>query len=624
MCKRLIKQGPKGIVAQMRSVFFQKLKGVYVASLLTTAAILTDSAAHAESAHGIAMYGKPALPQDFVSLPYANPDAPKGGSIVLGNTGGFDSLNPYIAKGTVPWQLRFFTHETLMGRTQDEPFTLYGLIAESINTDEDRTWVEFTLRPEARFSDGSPITVKDVIWSFETLGTEGHPRYRGLWGKIASVEETGPASVRFTFNEENRELALLVGMRPILQASQWEGKDFAGATIDQIPVGSGPYLVSDYDAGRFVKLTRDPNYWGADLPLRKGTNNFDEITLDFYGDATALLESFKAGYTSAAREFNVERWNSRYDFPRAASGDVVKTEIPHQKPSGMTGFVINTRRAPFDDWRVREALIQVFNFEFINGALTGGAQPRITSYFSNSPLAMKEGPATGRTAELLSPFAADMPPGVLEGYSLPVSDGSERNRKALRAAMGLMQDAGWAPVDGIMQNADGEQLKLSILLSQGSSEHKAIADLYLGALERLGILADVETVDNAQFVERTGKFDFDLTYYRRSLSLSPGNEQLFYWGSEAATLEGSRNLMGAQSPAVDAMVQAMLNAGSQEEFEAAIRALDRALMAGRYVIPFWQFTTGRIAHVKEMHSPEALPIYGDGPNYMPEVWWWEE
>jgi peptide/nickel transport system substrate-binding protein len=624
LCKRLIKQGLKGIVAQMRSVFLQKFKGVYAASILTTAAILVDSSAHAESAHGIAMYGAPALPQDFVSLPYANPNAPKGGAIVLGNTGGFDSLNPYIAKGTVPWQLRFFTHETLMGRSQDEPFTLYGLIAESINTDEDRSWVEFTLRSEARFSDGSPITVQDVIWSFETLGTEGHPRYRGLWSKIAKVEETSPNSVRFTFAEDNRELALLAGMRPILQKSQWEGKDFAGATIGEIPIGSGPYLISDYDAGRSVQLTRDPNYWGNDLPLRQGTNNFDQITLDFYGDSTAELEAFKAGYISAQREFNAERWNSRYDFPRAVAGDVIKTEIPHQKPSGMTGFVINTRRAPFDDWRVREALIQVFNFEFINAALTGGAQPRITSYFSNSSLSMQQGPAEGRTAQLLAPFAADMPPGLLEGYDLPVSDGSERNRKGLRKAMALMKDAGWAPVDGTMQNGAGEKLALKILLSQGSSEHKAIADLYLGSLKRLGIEAEVETVDNAQFVERTGKFDFDLTYYRRSLSLSPGNEQRFYWGSEAATLEGSRNLMGAQSPAVDAMVDAMLSAGSQEDFVSAIRALDRTLMAGRYVIPFWQFTTGRIAHVKQMKRPANLPIYGDGPSYMPEVWWWQD
>lgn len=608
----------------MRSVFFQKIRGVYAASILTTAAILIDSTAHAESAHGIAMYGEPALPHDFVSLPYANPDAPKGGTIVLGNTGGFDSLNPYIAKGTVPWQLRFFTHESLMGRTQDEPFALYGLIAESINTNEDRTWVEFTLRPEATFSDDSPITVEDVIWSFETLGTEGHPRYRGLWSKISSVEQTGPSSVRFTFGEENRELALLVGMRPILQKSQWKGKEFADAKIADIPMGSGPYVITKYDAGRSVQLTRNEKYWGADLPLRRGTNNFDQITLDFYGDSTAQGEAFKAGQVSAQREFNAERWNSRYDFPRALAGNVVKTEIPHKKPSGMTGFVMNSRRAPFDDWRVREALIQAFNFEFINGALTGGAQPRITSYFSNSLLAMQEGQAQGRTAELLAPFAADMPPGLMEGYVLPVSNGSERNRQGLRNAIALLKEAGWEPVDGMMQNADGESLSLTILLAQGKSEHKAIADLYLGALKRLGIIAEVETVDNAQYVERTGKFDFDVTYYRRSLSLSPGNEQQFYWGSPSASMEGSRNLMGAQSSAVDAMVNAMLKAGSQGDFVAAVRGLDRALMTGRYVIPFWQFTTGRIAHVKEMKYPENLPIYGDGPYYMPEVWWWED
>lgn len=608
----------------MGLVYFQSVRAKIQHIATVAALILAPNLAQTESVHGIAMYGAPALPPDFVSLPYANADAPKGGSIVLGNTGGFDSLNPFIVKGTSPWQLPIFTHESLMGRSLDEPFTLYGLLAESIEVPQDRSWVEFTLRDSAKFSDGTPITVKDVIWSFKTLGTTGHPKYRGLWSKIDTMEQTGPASIRFTFTEDNRELALLVGMRPILKAAQWEGREFAEAKLQDVPVGSGPYIVDAYEAGRFVTLKRNPDYWGVDLPLRKGTNNFDQIRLDFYGDATALLEGFKAGYISSVREFNAERWNSRYNFPRALNGEIVKTEIPHQKPSGMTGFVINTRRAPFDDWRVREALIKAFNFEYINTTLTGGVQPRITSYFSNSVLAMQTGEATGRTLELLAPFAPDMPPGLLEGYTLPETNGRESNRKGIRAALGLLADAGWTPVQGVMQNADGTPLTLTILLSQGSSEHKAIADIYLGALERLGISATVETTDDAQYVERTSKFDFDLTYYRRALSLSPGNEQQFYWGSEAADLEGSRNWMGAQSPAVDAMVQAMLNAQGHDEFVAAVRALDRALMAGRYVIPFWQFTSGRIAHVREMQSPAALPIYGDGPRYMPEVWWWQE
>ncbi|WPZ24577.1 extracellular solute-binding protein [Sulfitobacter pontiacus] len=569
------------------------------------------------------MYGDPALPPDFVSLPYANPDAPQGGAIVLGNTGGFDSLNPFVRKGTSPWQLPFFTHESLMGRSWDEPFALYGLLAESIEVPEDRSWVEFTLRPEARFSNGSPVTPEDVIFSYDMLGTEGHPRYHGLYAQIDSIAQTGPRSVKMEFNTDNRELALLAGMRPILSKAQWEGRDFANAPLAEIPLGSGPYVVSDYKAGKQVTLTRNPDYWGKDVPFRKGTHNIDEIKLDFYGDANVLFEAFKAGEISALREFNAESWATQYDFPAVQRGDVVKSTFAHSKPSGMTGLVMNTRRAPFDDIRVREALIAAFNFEYINETLTGGAQPRITSYFSNSPLAMQDGPATGRVAELLTPFADDLPAGALDGYALPVSDGSARNRAGIRRAMGALADAGFSADGGTMRGPDGQPLSFNILLSKGSSENIAIAELYIQALARLGITARVDAVDDAQFVARNAAFDFDMAIFRRALSLSPGNEQRYYWGSEAADQEGSRNLMGVKSPAIDAMIDTMVGASSAEAFTAATRALDRVLTAGRYVIPFWQFTEDRIAHVAALKYPSHVPLYGDGPNYMPEVWWIE-
>lgn len=569
------------------------------------------------------MYGDPALPPDFVSLPYVNPDAPQGGAIVLGNTGGFDSLNPFVRKGTSPWQLPFFTHESLMGRSWDEPFALYGLLAESIEVPEDRSWVEFTLRPDARFSDGSPVTPEDVIFSYDMLGTEGHPRYHGLYAQIDSITQTGPRSVKMVFNTDNRELALLAGMRPILSKAQWEGRDFANAPLAEIPLGSGPYVVADYKAGKQVTLTRNPDYWGKDVPFRKGTHNIDEIKLDFYGDANVLFEAFKAGEISALREFNAESWATQYDFPAVQRGDVVKSTFAHSKPSGMTGLVMNTRRAPFDDIRVREALIAAFNFEYINETLTGGAQPRITSYFSNSPLAMQDGPATGRVAELLTPFADDLPAGALDGYALPVSDGSARNRAGIRRAMGALADAGFSADGGTMRGPDGQPLSFRILLSKGSSENIAIAELYIQALARLGITARVDAVDDAQFVARNAAFDFDMAIFRRALSLSPGNEQRYYWGSEAADQEGSRNLMGVKSPAIDAMIDTMVGASGAEAFTAATRALDRVLTAGRYVIPFWQFTEDRIAHVAAMKYPEHVPLYGDGPNYMPEVWWIE-
>ncbi|MEO0936704.1 MAG: extracellular solute-binding protein [Pseudomonadota bacterium] len=568
------------------------------------------------------MYGAPALPPDFVSLPYANPDAPKGGAITLGNTGGFDSLNPFVRKGTVPWQLRFFTHESLMGRSQDEPFTLYGLLAESIEVPEARDWVRFTLREGARFSDGSPVTVEDVIWSFQTLGTEGHPRYHTLWSQIDRIEATGPRAVTIHFNTDNRELALIAGLRPILQKAQWEGRDFPNAPLGVIPIGTGPYMVSDFEAGRFVALTRNPDYWGKDLPLKRGHDNFDVIKIDFYGDGNVLLEGFKAGQIDAVREFNAQRWASQYDFPRAQNGAVVQTEIAHQKPSGMTGFAMNTRRPPFDDIRVRQALLHAFNFEYINDTLTGGAQPRITSYFSNSVLAYQPGPAPAEVAALLDGF--DVRPEVLSGPDLPVGDGTVRNRRNLRTAARLLGEAGWQAGDDGTLRKDGTALAFDILLPKGDTQSQAIADIYIGALSRLGIAARVESVDDAQYLARTGAFDFDMTYYRRAASLSPGSEQRFYWGSDAATQAGARNLPGAADPAIDAMIDVMLSTTDAAEFNAAARALDRLITAGVYVIPFWQFTAGRIAHVAQMRHPEVIPIYGDGPSWMPGLWWWED
>lgn len=570
------------------------------------------------------MYGDPALPQDFASLPYANPNAPKGGRLVVGNTGGFDTLNPFAQKGTPPWQLRFWGYESLMGRSWDEAFTLYGLLAESVEVPEDRSWVEFSLRPEAKFSDGSPVTVEDVIWSYETLGTEGHLRYRGFWKKISEIRQTGPRSLRISFNVEDRELALIAGLRPILQKSQWQDKDFAASGLTEAPIGTGPYVVDSFEAGRQITLKRNPEYWGKDLPFRVGTQNFDELRIDFFGDQTVLFEAFKAGELSSYREFNADKWASAYGFAAVADGRVIKSEIPHKRPSGMTGLAINTRRAPLDDWRVREALLLAFNFEYINETITGSAQPRISSYFSNSHLGFLPGPATGKVAQYLMPFADDLPPGTLEGYALPQSDGTKRNRKNLRKAMTLLEEAGLTVEDGSLRDATGKQIAFTVLLRQGDTEMKTVVEIYARALERLGITLTPEPVDNAQYVGRQSSFDFDLTKMRRELSLSPGNEQRLYWGSAGAQQPGSRNLMGVTEPAVDAMIDKMLNVEASEDFVAATRALDRVLTAGRYVIPIWSFDKGRIAHVRELQFPDTLPIYGDRTGFMPDVWWYQE
>ncbi len=577
-----------------------------------------------EPAHGIAMYGEPALPDGFGHLPYARPDAPKGGRLVTGETGGFDSLNPHVLKGSVPWQLRFLAYESLMGRSWDEPFTLYGLLAETIETGPEREWVEFTLRPEARFSDGTPVTIDDVMWSYETLGTEGHPRYRGSWQKIQRMEKTGPRSVRFTFTTPDRELALIIGMRPILKKAQWEGRDFANSGLDVIPISTAPYVIDSFEAGRYVTLKRNPDYWGKDLPLMKGQANLDEIRMEFFGDGTVQFEAFKAGALNVMRETNAEKWESQYDFPAVQRGDVVKTEIPHGRPTGMTGFVMNTRKGVFSDWRVRDAMLHAFNFEYINETMTGARQPRISSYFSNSDLGMQDGPATGRVRALLEPFADSLLPGALDGYALPQGDGSARNRSNLRKAMGLMQDAGYTVQDGMMMTPEGRPFRFEIVLSQGSGEEQSIIDIFGQALQRMGIIPTITVIDSAQYNERINQFDFDMTFFRRGLSLSPGNEQRLYWGSDAADAPGSRNLMGVKSPAADAMIDVLLNATSQEEFIAAARALDRVLTSGRYVIPIYQWNIARIAHARQLHYPKHTPVYGDWIDWMPNAWWWEE
>ena len=573
--------------------------------------------------HAIAMYGAPALPPDFVHLPHVNPDAPQGGRIVFGEVGSFDSLNPFIRRGNAAWGVGVLTVETLLGRNWDEPFTMYGLLAESVSTNDARDHVEFTLREEARFSDGTPVTVDDVMWSFETLGTDGHPRYLTAWTKIESMEQTGPRSVRFTFTEEDRELPLILGLRPILQKAQFEGRDFAEITREPI-IGSGPYVVGAHEYGRAISFVKDPDWWGRDLPFNRGQHNLEEVRYEYFGDAGVVFEQFKAGEISTWRETNAARWESAYDFPAMASGEVVRSVIPHQRPSGINGFVFNTRRDIFADWRVREALIHAFNFEFINATLNAGTEPRIESFFSNSILAMGDGPAEGRVRELLEPFAGELLPDALDAFALPVSDGGEANRAGIRRATALLEEAGWQVEDGVLRNAAGEPFEFEILLAQGAAETQAITNIYIEALRRLGITVRVATVDNAQYTERTNVYDFDMARHAISLSLSPGNEQWLYWGSAGVEAPGTRNWAGVDSPAAEAMIRTLLTAEERDEFIAAARALDRVLTTGRYFIPFWYSDVSRLAHRRELRFPDRLPMYGDWLGFQPEVWWHEQ
>ena len=578
----------------------------------------------AEPRHGIAMYGEPALPPDFVSLPYANPDAPKGGKLALGESGGFDSLNPFIVKGQSPSQLSALTVETLMGRSVDEPFSLYGLLAESLDTDEARSFVEFTLREGARFSDGSPVTVDDVLWSFETLGTLGSPRYHAAWKKIARAEATGPRTVRFTFNVQDRELPLILGLRPVLQKAQWQGRAFDETSLEA-PIGSGPYVVAKAVPGQSITYARNPDWWGKALPFNRGLHNFDEITVDYFGGSGVVFEAFRAGELSMWLETNPAKWLTNYNFPAVTEGKVKLAELPHQRPSGIEGFAMNTRRPLFADWRVREALVLAFNFELVNATLNGGALPRIASYYSNSHLSGDmPNPATGRVLDLLTPFAADLPPGVIEGYSLPVSDGSEANRKNLRRAVALLEEAGWRVEAGHLVDAAGQPFAFEILLQNGADDLIAAANIYVQALKRLGITARVSTVDAAMYKQRLTEFNFDMTHFLRALSLSPGNEQLLYWGAAEAAVPGSRNLPGIASLAVDAMIGTLLQTADPAEYRAAVQALDRLLTAGRYVVPLWYSDRARLAHDARLRYPSTLPLYGLYPGFSPETFWIEE
>lgn len=593
-------------------------------ALMALIAALMAPAAGAEPRHGIAMHGEPALPPDFVAVPYANPQAPKGGTLVLAEQGSFDSLHPFILKGTAPRQVTQLTVETLLGRSLDEPFALYGLLAESVETDEARSFVTFTLRESARFSDGSPVTVEDVLWSFETLGTQGLPRYAESWKKIARAEQTGPRTVRFTFNTADRELPLILGLRPVLQKAQWQGRDFTASTLEA-PIGSGPYVVARAEPGAVVEFHRNPDWWGRDLPFNRGLHNFDTIRIEYFKEDGVMFEAFRAGEIGMFIEPSPAKWAVNYDFPAVAEGRIVKSEIPHGRPSGINGLAMNTRRAMFADWRVREALTLAFNFEQVNTTLNGGALPRVQSYYGNSPLGAPPGsPATGRVAELLAPFADRLIPGTLEGYVAPASDPGGMDRKNLRQATRLLAEAGWQASDGVLRNAEGQPFAFDILLANGANQMIAAANIYVEALKPLGIAARVVTVDAAVYNQRTKDYDFDMTPYIRALSLSPGNEQLSYWGSQGVTTPGTMNWPGINDPAVDAMIAAQLAAQDPAEFVAATQALDRLLTAGSYVIPMWYADRSLIAHDARLRYPEKTPLYGAFPGFLPEVWWVQE
>ncbi|QZN99423.1 extracellular solute-binding protein [Chenggangzhangella methanolivorans] len=566
--------------------------------------------------HGVAMHGEPALPPGFEHLPYVRPDAPKGGRLTYGWLGGFETLNPYAYKGSQAQGLRGYVYESLLARNYDEPFSLYGLIAQTIETPDDRSYVVFTIDPRARFSDGEDITAEDVLFTFELLRERGHPTFRSNYRRVKSASAENPRRVRFELSGDDRELPLILGLMPVLPAHATDAKAFEETTFRPL-TGSGPYVVSNVDPGRSVSFRRDTNYWGADLPVNRGLNNFDEIRYDYYRDANSMFEAFKKGLIDVREERDPLRWATGYDFPAVRRGDVLKEDFDSGVPAGMNAFVFNCRKAAFADKRVREALGLLFDYAWIDRNMFGGATARTRSYFEGSELASTGLPADDRERELLKPFPGVVRADILEGEWAPSDgDGSGRDRDQLRDALARLEEAGWKVQRGeLRETSSGEQMRFEILVSNKEQERLSLA--FARGLDRVGVRATVRLVDSIQAFRRMQTYDFDMVIYNWYASLSPGMEQRKFWGSSAADTPGERNYMGAKEPAIDAMIDALIAARDREEFVSCVRALDRVLLSGFYVVPLFHLEKTWIARWKTLDRPERASLFGP----MLETWW---
>ncbi|OYU91215.1 MAG: ABC transporter substrate-binding protein [Bradyrhizobiaceae bacterium PARB1] len=563
------------------------------------------------------MHGQPALPPDFKHMPYVNPDAPKGGRIVWGVLGTFDSLNPLIVRGIAVQQMRGYVMESLLARGQDEPFTLYGLLAESVETDDDRSYVTFRINPKARFSDAKPVTAEDVLFSWQLLKERGRPHFRQYFGKVTKAELLDPLTIRFDIREaDDRELPLILGLMPILPKHAINPDTFEDTTMAP-PLGSGPYTVAHVRPGASVTMTRNPDYWGRDLPVNRGMWNFDEVRIDYYREANGMYEAFTRGLYDFRVENEPLRWHEGYDFAAVKSGNVIRDTIKTGLPKPSEFLVFNTRRPVFADIRIRRALTLLFDFEWINRNYFFDLYARSGGIFAGSELSAYGRPADRRERELLKPYAAQIPADIMDGsYRLPVSDGSGRDRPALRTALTLLKDAGYRLDNNVLRKtSDNTPLSFEILVTTRDQERIALT--YARDLKRAGITATIRAVDGVQFDQRRINYEFDMLPNRWDNSLSPGNEQAFYWGSEAADVPGTRNYMGAKDPAIDAMIAAMLQARERADFVAAVHALDRAWMSGAYAIPLYNVREQWLARWNRIERPQATSLVG----ILPETWW---
>ncbi|MGE0678362.1 extracellular solute-binding protein [Pseudolabrys sp.] len=562
------------------------------------------------------MHGTPAWAPGFSHPTYANPQAPKGGRLTQGVLGTFDSLNPLIVKGLPAQNIRGYIIESLLARGYDEPFTLYGLLARSVETNPTRSYVAFELNPAARFSDGRAVTAQDVIFSWQLLRDRGRPNHRLYYSKVKSVTADG-RMVRFDLTgADDRELPLILGLMPVLARHAIDSEKFEDTSFEP-PLGSGPYTVTEVKPGDSVTFRRDPDYWGRDLPINRGLWNFDEIRFDYYRDGNTHLEAFKKGLYDVRTELDPNRWQAAYDFPAARQGKVVKETFPYGLPKGMLGYVFNTRRPLFADIRVREALLTLFDFEWINHNFFFDLYRRTGSYFDGSELSARGVPASDAERKLLAPFPDAVRADVMEGRWSPAkSDGSGRDRTLRRRALALFEEAGYVLKGTQLVARDGGQpFRFEFMAMTREQERVALA--YANQLKRVGVTMQVRSIDATQFERRRIAFDFDMMEYRWEQSLSPGNEQSFYWGSEAASQDGSRNYMGVKSKAIDAMIGALLAATEREDFVAAVRALDRVLMSGFYVIPLYHLPGQWIARWTAIRHPSQTSLFG----YLPETWW---
>jgi microcin C transport system substrate-binding protein len=566
--------------------------------------------------HAIAMHGLPKYGPDFSHFDYVNPDAAKGGTMRLAVNGTFDSFNSFIPRGNPGAGTSI---ETLLTSSADEPFTEYGLIAESLEVPDDRSWVIFTLRPEARWHDGKPITVEDVIWSLQTLKTKGQPFFRFYYGSVVGAKKVGPRRVKFTFSEKgNRELPLIVGQLPILPKHYWQGRDFERTTLEP-PLGSGPYRIASFEPGRYIITERVKDYWGKDLAVNKGQDNFERIRYDYYRDDTVIRQALKAGDIDFREENQAKAWALDYDVPAVRKGWLKKEEIRHYSPTGMQAFVYNTRRDIFKDWHVRKALSYAFDFEWTNKNLFFGQYTRTESYFSNSELAAR-GLPSGEELKILERYRGRIPEQVFTTpFKAPSTDGSGWPRDNLRKAFKLLQQAGWVVHDMKLVNVHtGKPFEFEILLVSPAFERIVLP--FVRNLKRLGIDTRVRLVDESQYINRLRSFDFDMFVAGWGESESPGNEQRSFWTSAAADSPAARNYAGIKDPVVDELVELVIKAPDRESLVARTRALDRVLLYGYYVIPNWHLRVQRILYWDKFSRPRVTPRTGTSISY----WWFDE